>query len=64
LHLRAALNGFLWTTVRNTKRPKSVAGTAESANPKGGKWQIARQEHQLRRWFGTRQLDFLIDVLN
>lgn len=61
-HLRAATIGVLWTNVSNVRQMRAIAGTAEVPQPKGSKWQIARSEHQLREWFGTDAIDFLITL--
>lgn len=62
LHLQQAHVGFLWTAVENVRQGRQVLGQAEMPNPKGGKWAIARQEFQLRSWFGPAALDFLITI--
>lgn len=61
-HLEAATVGVLWTNVRNSRQMRGIVGMAEVPQTKGGKWQKARAEHQLREWFGTDALDFLITL--
>lgn len=51
-HLQSAQIGCLWTSVPNTRQGRSVAGQAEMPMPRGSRWQVARQEMQLRQWFG------------
>lgn len=60
-HLQAAQIGCLWTNVANAKQMRQVIGQAERPMPRGSKWQIARQEMQLRQWFG-QEPDFLITI--
>lgn len=60
-HLAQAHLGFLWTAVENHRQGRTVLGQAEMPNPKGGKWAIARQEYQLRGWFGGLP-DFVITI--
>jgi hypothetical protein len=61
-HLADAELGFLWTSVENTRQGKTVIGQCESpGGGRAGKWQRARNEQQLREWFGTVP-DFLITL--
>lgn len=60
-HLIDAQIGFLWAYVPNASQGRTVAGTAEMPNPKGNKWQIARQLFQLVQWFGDVP-DFIITI--
>lgn len=60
-HLRQARIGWLWTNVPNRRGGRAVLGTAEIPSAKGGKWAIARQEWQLRQWFGALP-DFVITL--
>lgn len=60
-HLTAARLACLWTNAENTRQMRRIVGQAEMparAN-KGGKWQKARAEQQLREWFGEVP-DFLL----
>lgn len=63
-HLNSALLGILWTNVSNVRQMRKVAGMVElpKPHPALGKWAKARQEMQLRNWFGTEELDFLITL--
>src|SRR5690349_3540696 len=63
-HLRQARIGYLWTNVGNQKQMKSVVGTCEipKPSPMSSVWQKARYLYQLRNWFGTDELDFLITL--
>ncbi len=63
IHLKQAHIGVLWTTVSNERRMRAVVGQAEmpSQSNMGGKWQRARAEQQLIRWFGDVP-DFLITL--
>lgn len=61
LHLMHAHIGFLWTNVLNKKGGRIIAGTAEIPFFRGGKWQNARQELQMEKWFG-RLPDFVITI--
>lgn len=60
-HLREAAVGCLWTNVDNRRQMRTVLGTAEIFAPKGNAWQKARQEQQVRAWFGGEP-DFIITV--
>lgn len=61
IHLEEAAIGFLWAYVPNASQGRTVAGTAEMPNPKGNKWQIARQLYQLVQWFGDVP-DFIVTI--
>lgn len=63
-HLRQARIGYLWTNAGNTKQMKTVVGTCEipKPSPMSSVWQKARYFYQLRQWFGTETLDFLITL--
>lgn len=63
-HLNSAAIGVLWTNAYNSRHGKQIVGTAEIAKPPSSlsKWGKARWEHQMREWFGDRQLDFLITL--
>ena len=64
IHLRRAEIGYLWTNVRNTKQMKHVVATMEIPKPPmiSNAWQKARYNQQLREWFGTDKLDFLMTL--
>lgn len=62
VHLEAANVGVLWTNVANGRHMRRVVGQAEVPQTNGGKWQRARSSQQLREWFGTDGLDFLITL--
>lgn len=51
-HLLDADLGFLWASSAFTKRGRTVVGQAEQVMIRAGGWQKARQEQQLREWFG------------
>lgn len=63
-HLAQATIGYLWTNVDNTKKGRTVIGTAELGRPQGamGKWPRARAELQVVEWFGHIP-DFIITIL-
>lgn len=63
-HLLNADIGYLWTNVDNTRQMKAVAATAEMPKPPlaGNAWSKAKHRWQLRQWFGTDKLDFLITI--
>lgn len=60
-HLGEAYVGFLWTTAENTSKGRQVIGQAEVPMFRCGKWQKARQEQQIREWFGDIP-DFIITL--
>lgn len=60
-HLREAHIGYLWTNVENGRHMKQIVGQAEIPRFQGGKWAKARQEQQIRDWFGDIP-DFLITL--
>lgn len=61
LHLLEADLHFLWTSVGATKQGMTILGTAEMPMFRGSAWQAARQEFQMREWFG-RVPEFLITL--
>jgi hypothetical protein len=62
-HLHEAEIGVLWASDGFVQRGKRVIGTAEEPVFRCGPWQKARQEQQMREWFGaTAELDFLITL--
>ena len=58
-HLALATIGVLWTNEKNASKGREVVGTAEIFAPKGNAWQNARQQQQLREWFGEAP-DFIL----
>lgn len=52
IHLLDADIGFLWASSAFAKRGRTVVGQAEQVMVRAGGWQKARQEQQLREWFG------------
>lgn len=65
-HLANATIGVLWTNAENSRHGRRIVGQAEclssSGGNKGGKWQRARADQQLREWFGFPLPDFLITL--
>ncbi len=61
-HLLQAEIGYLWTNAENVRQMRFVAATAEIPKPpmQSSAWTKARYNHQLRQWFGTDKLDFLL----
>lgn len=60
-HLQFAIMGFLWTTYTNVTKGHRVIGMAERFNARCNKWKRARQEQQIKRWFGDVP-DFIITI--
>ena len=60
-HLADASIGILWTTAGCRSKGRTVVGMAEIPAFRCNQWQRARQEQQLREWFG-RVPDFLITL--
>lgn len=60
-HLMDADIGFLWTTYDNVSKGRKVLGMAEIFSSRTNKWVKARQEQQLREWFGHIP-DFIITI--
>lgn len=60
-HLLDADIGFLWASSAFAKRGRTVIGQAEQVMIRAGGWQKARQEQQLREWFGHVP-DFLVTL--
>src|SRR5688572_5749695 len=52
-HLEGAFIGCLWTNIKNARQMRQVLATAEVPFFKGNAWTKARQELQLKEWFGT-----------
>lgn len=50
-YLGMASIGFLWAFTANKRAGKEIIGTAERFKPKGDKWQMARQEEQIKNYF-------------
>ena len=61
LHLEHAHIGYLWASTAFAKQGRTVIGQAEQVMIRAGGWQKARQEQQLREWFGYVP-DFLITL--
>lgn len=61
-HLQDAVIGFLWTNTENASKGRRVIGQAEQPIFRCGKWQKARQEMQIRDWFGDPTPDFIITL--
>lgn len=61
LHLDQAHIGYLWASNSFAKQGRTVIGHAEQVMIRAGGWQKARQEQQLREWFGYVP-DFLITL--
>lgn len=51
-HLLWADLEFLWAAEGYTQKQRRVVGTAEQVTFRAGGWQKARQEEQMRQWFG------------
>lgn len=60
-HLIDANIGVLWASAAFTKKGRTVLGQAEELMVRAGGWQKARQEQQIRDWFGEEP-DFLITL--
>lgn len=60
-HLIDANIGVLWASSGFTKQGRYVLGQAEQVMFRAGGWQKARQEQQMREWFGEEP-DFLITL--
>lgn len=60
-HLADAEIGFLWARERVTNRGRAVIGTAEIFAPRGMGWAKARQQAQVRDWFGHVP-DFIVTL--
>lgn len=58
-HLIDANIGVLWASSAFDKKGRSVLGQAEQLMIRAGGWQKARQEQQMRDWFGEEP-EFLI----
>lgn len=55
-HLENAVIGCLWTNAPNSSKGRRIVGQAEMPSRslvRSGKWQKARQEQQMREWFGV-----------
>lgn len=51
-HLIDANVGVMWASSAFSKKGRSVLGQAEQLMIRAGGWQKARQEQQMRQWFG------------
>lgn len=60
-HLIDASIGVLWASSAFNKKGRSVLGQAEQLMIRAGGWQKARQEQQMRAWFGEEP-EFLITL--
>ncbi|WJN52114.1 putative metallopeptidase [Pseudomonas asiatica] len=60
-HLIDASIGVLWASSAFNKKGRSVLGQAEQLMIRAGGWQKARQEQQMRAWFGEEPA-FLITL--
>lgn len=60
-HLIDANVGVLWASSAFAKKGRTVLGQAEQLMIRAGGWQKARQEQQLRDWFGEEP-EFLITL--
>ncbi|ORL52835.1 putative metallopeptidase [Pseudomonas putida] len=60
-HLIDASIGMLWASSAFNKKGRSVLGQAEQLMIRAGGWQKARQEQQMRQWFGEEPT-FLITL--
>lgn len=60
-HLIDASIGVLWASSSFIKKGRSVLGQAEQVMHRAGGWQKARQEQQMREWFGEEP-QFLITL--
>lgn len=60
-HLIDASIGVMWASSSFAKKGRSVLGQAEQLIIRAGGWQKARQEQQMRDWFGEEP-EFLITL--
>lgn len=60
-HLVDASIGFMWASSSFSKKGRSVLGQTEQLMIRAGGWQKARQEQQMRDWFGEEP-EFLITL--
>lgn len=60
-HLIDASVGVMWASSSFNKKGRSVLGQAEQLMIRAGGWQKARQEQQMREWFGEEP-EFLITL--
>ncbi|SUD43797.1 Uncharacterised protein [Pseudomonas fluorescens] len=60
-HLIDSSIGVLWASSAFSKKGRSVLGQAEQLVIRAGGWQKARQEQQMRDWFGDEP-EFLITL--
>jgi hypothetical protein len=60
-HLHGADVCFLWASTAFGKQGRTVIGQAEQVMFRAGGWQKARQEQQMREWFGYVP-DFIITL--
>lgn len=62
LHLHGANIGYLWTNVANERQMKQIAATAQIPNINSSKWNKEIFDFQLKSWFGSYDLNFLITI--
>lgn len=60
-HLIDASVGVMWASSAFNKKGRSVLGQAEQLMIRAGGWQKARQEQQMRDWFGAEP-EFIITL--
>jgi hypothetical protein len=62
LHLKYAKIGYLWTNTLNVRQKRMVAAMVELPKPptQSSAWFKARYRFQLRQWFGTDRIDYLM----
>ena len=61
-HLLSAEIGYLWSNVPNVKRMRRIIGQAQTGKAMAkGKWAKAREEFQVKQWFGCEP-DFIITL--
>ncbi len=61
VHLLDADVEFMWASSAFTRKGRTVVGQAEQVMFRAGGWQKARQEQQMREWFG-RVPEFIITL--
>jgi hypothetical protein len=60
-HLLQAELGVLWTAAPAKQNQRTIVGTAEMPSFRGKPWTKARQEYQMREWFGELP-DFVLTL--
>jgi hypothetical protein len=61
-HLVGANIGYLWTNVANERQMKRIAANAQMPNIQSSKWNKEIFDYQLKNWFGSLDLNFLITI--